>query len=405
MAKKSIRIFKILLILFFCICSYILICTPFEEIRSLPSTVSITNDAINQLNISKPFGKFINFKQSNTLTTSSKSNNSNIQIKLLNFITLKNVKVGLNSTEVYVGGDTVGFSLNSKGVMLLGHSDIISTEGKINTLKESTLSTGDIILKINETPIEKVSDLNDFIKTINNSTPLNVTALRNNEQFTTTITPAYDIFTKCYKLGIWVKDETSGVGTLTYINKDNGNFGALGHAISDSDTNTPFNVKNGDMFTCSILGIKKGAKGKPGEVRALFLQKNPIGSVNKNTKYGIFGNIPLNSEFLQNKLVVSTGGRLTARPGKAKIITDISGTSKMYDVEIIKTNYQNASNEKSMVLKVTDPELLKLTGGIVQGMSGSPIIQNDKIIGAVTHVFVNDPSKGFGIYLDWMLEN
>ena len=406
MAKKIKITIKILLTIIICAVSYILISTPFQEIRQLPKIASITYDGIHELNKEKPFGRFVTFKQNHELYASTTQSNDIIDIKLLNLFSLKKIKVALNSYQVYAGGDAVGFSLNSKGVVLIGHSNIVTTNGKVDTLKNSKLAVGDIITHLNNIPVEKVSDINNIFNSIENKTdPVSVKAIRNNEEFESTITPALDVYTNTYKLGIWVKDETSGVGTLTYVKKDDGSFGALGHAICDNETSKPFNVQSGDMFPCTILGIKKGSKGNPGEIKALFLQKNPIGCVKKNTKFGIFGKINTNNNFLNNKEVFSTGGRLTARPGKAKIRSNISGEVKDYDIEIIKTNYQNASNEKSLVLKVTDKDLLKLTGGIVQGMSGSPIIQNGKIIGAVTHVFINDPTKGFGIYLDWMIEN
>ncbi|MBQ7307293.1 MAG: hypothetical protein IJW82_02090 [Clostridia bacterium] len=158
------------------------------------------------------------------------------------------------------------------------------------------------------------------------------------------------------------------------------------------------------MYNCNVIGVTKGYKGNPGELKGLFFQgKDSQGIIDKNMEYGVYGQINDDS-ILKNSEELKVGGRFVARPGKAKIRACIDGTeSKDYDVEIIKTNYQSASNDKSMVIKVTDKELLRKTGGIVQGMSGSPIIQNNKVIGAITHVFVNDPTKGFGIYLDWML--
>ena len=398
--KYSVKIIVILIMLFI---STVLILTPLKEIESLPPTISITYEALDELNCKKRFGRFVNFKYNNSINTSTNLKSDVVKIKLLNLITLKTLKIGLNSNEVYVGGNTVGFSLNSKGVVLIGHSDIVTKEGKCNTLQNSRLEVGDIITKINNEEVCKVSDINKVIKNIKDDKEIAVTIIKNGVEEETSIKPALDVYTQTYKLGIWVKDETSGVGTLTYIKKEDGSFGALGHAICDGETNLPFNVKDGDMFPCQILGVNKGQKGKPGEIKALFLQKNRIGQVKKNSKFGIYGNANLDNDYFKDKTLFSTGGRLTARPGKAKIRSDVSGQLKDYDVEIVKTNYQNSSNEKSIVIKVTDKSLLKLTGGIVQGMSGSPIIQNGKIIGAVTHVFVNDSTKGFGIYLDWMI--
>ena len=398
--RRTLFIFAFLVIIFV---GYVMVSTPIKDILGLPSVVSVTYDALNEINLQKKYGKFVRFCYDDTVKTGTTNGNGLVIVKLLNFITLKTLKIGLNSNEVYVGGNTVGFSLNSKGVVLIGHSDIVTKEGKVDTLQGSKLEVGDIITKINNEEVSKVSDISRVIKDIKDDKEIVVNIIKNGKEEETTIKPALDIYTQSYKLGIWVKDETSGVGTLTYIKKEDGSFGALGHAICDGETNLPFNVKDGDMFPCQILGVNKGQKGKPGEVKALFLQKNRIGQVKKNSKFGIYGSANLENDYFKDKTLFSTGGRLTARAGKAKIRSDVSGQVKEYDVEIIKTNYQNSSNEKSMVIKVTDKALLKLTGGIVQGMSGSPIIQNGKIIGAVTHVFVNDSTKGFGIYLDWMI--
>lgn len=382
-----------------------LVFVPFREINNLPENVSITMDAIDEINQSKMFGKFVSLNYNQTVKAGTKEEEQLIKVKLFNMLTIKTLKVGLNSKQVYVGGNTVGFSLNSKGVILIGNMDIQTKDGKVNTLNDSKLENGDVILKIGEYEIEKIADINKVTENYSQEMgELKVVANRNGEEYETTIMPALDIYTNTYKLGIWVKDETSGVGTLTYINKEDGSFGALGHSISDNDTKTAINVTSGGMYPCTVLGLKKGEKGKPGEVRALFLPKNKIGEVQKNSNYGIFGTIDNLEEVANGKQLLSTGGRLTARPGKAKIRSDLSGTIKDYDIEIIKTNYQHSSSEKSMVIKVCDSELIELTGGIIQGMSGCPIIQNDRVIGAITHVYVNDPLKGFGIYLDWMIE-
>lgn len=377
---------------------------PIINIYSLPDTVSITYDAINEINQDKHFGKFINFEYDDTIETGTNNGECKVNVKLFNLINLKTLKVGLNSKDVLAGGDTIGFSLNSKGVVLIGKSEIVTKDGKVDVLKNVDIDNGDIILKLDGNEINKVTDINSVLDGYKSEKgAIELEYVKNGKTEIAHLTPALDSFSNTYKLGIWVKDETSGVGTLTYIDKENGNFGALGHAICDRQTNSPFDVKSGDVYPCQVLGVKKGEKGKPGEVKALFMPKNKIGNVTKNTKYGIFGTIDLNTDFVKNKQSFSTGGRLTARPGKAKIRCDISGELKDYDIEIVKTNYQNAKNEKSMVIKVVDKQLIALTGGIVQGMSGSPIIQNDKIIGAVTHVFINDPLKGFGLYLDWMI--
>lgn len=401
--KKKVVLIILTFVMFFSFA--LLISKPIIEIYGLPEKVSITYEGIDEINKNKNFGKFIKFEYNNSLETSSNFGEEKIKIKLLNCITLRTLTIGLNSLEVYAGGDTIGFSLNSKGVVLIGHSEIMTKDGKVDVLKDINISNGDVILKLNGKDINKVSHINDVLDSYNKEDgAIEMEYMKNGEILKVNILPALDIHSNTYKLGIWVKDETSGIGTLTYINKENGEFGALGHAICDKQTNAPFQVNSGDVFPCSVLGVKKGEKGKPGEVRAIFLPKNKIGEVLKNTKFGIYGNLDLTNDFVKNKQTFSTGGRLNARPGKAKIRSDISGELKDYDIEIVKTNYQNCKSEKSMVIKVVDKDLISLTGGIVQGMSGCPIIQNNKIIGAVTHVFVNDPLKGFGLYLDWMIK-
>ena len=209
-----------------------------------------------------------------------------------------------------------------------------------------------------------------------------------------------------YKLGLWVRDSTAGIGTLTFYHEDSETFGALGHPITDGDTNTTFTIKDGDLLSASILSVRKGEKGVPGELRGLFVnEKNSIGEIKNNSTSGIFGNSyePLiNPKFSEP---MSVGFRNEVVEGPATIITTIDDEGpKEYDIEIVKLLQQDKSGPKSMIIRVTDEELLSKTGGIVQGMSGSPIIQNDKIVGAVTHVLINKPDIGYGIYIEWMLE-
>ena len=205
---------------------------------------------------------------------------------------------------------------------------------------------------------------------------------------------------------MWVRDSTAGIGTLTFYHEDTNTFGALGHPITDGDTNTTFTIKDGDLLSASILSVRKGEKGVPGELRGLFVnEKKSIGQIESNSSSGIFGKTyqPLvNSIFNQP---MSVGFRNEVVEGPAKIITTIDDNGpKEYDIEIIKLLQQDKSGPKSMIIRVTDEELLSKTGGIVQGMRGSPIIQNDKIVGAVTHVLINKPEIGYGIYIEWMLE-
>lgn len=327
--------------------------------------------------------------------------------KLFGVITLQSALVDTREEKIYAGGNAVGVYLSTDGVMLLGSNSIITKEGLVDTLSGSDLQVGDVILKLNG---ETIKDIGDISRIINEEDArgkeVTVTYIRKNKEYTTMIYPALDIESGEYKLGIWVKNDASGVGTLTYVKTD-GSFGALGHSINPSNSKEPYRISGGKVYNCNIIGVNKGKKGKAGELKGLFLQgKNAQGEILKNNSTGIYGNLNENSKLFQEtkNREYKIGGRFTARPGKAKILSCVDGDKvEEFDIEIIKTNYQSSSKEKSMVLKIIDKKLLEKTGGIVQGMSGSPIIQNGKIIGAVTHVFLNDSTKGFGLYLDWMI--
>ena len=404
MLKKVLNFSCAIVCMLYVIVAFFCSLVPFKDIYNLKELTLSSGDVENFL-LSKPFGAFVNFSLCEEQNCSY--GKVKVNINLFDKIVLKSFDLEVKDIEVFAGGNVVGFSLSSNGVIVVGSGKVETENGYVNTLENSDIKVGDIIYEINE---EKVNKVNDLMAIVNkkdyNGEDVVVKVKRKDKVFETNIKPAKDVQSKQYKLGLWIKDDASGVGTLTYIRKDNNRFGALGHSINESGSKEPFELKGGDMYTCNVIGINKGAKGKPGEVKALFIQgKNTIGSVDKNTKYGIFGTYNENKvKSISNDKMLKVGGRFTAKPGKAKIRCKLDDNDvKDYDIEIIKTNYQNSSNEKSMVIRVTDKQLIAKTGGIIQGMSGSPIIQNDKIIGAVTHVFVSDPTKGFGVYLDWMI--
>lgn len=408
MRKKALKISVIIFIACGIFAGFLFHLVPFKNILSLPSCINLPYDDFGVVEQSKPFGKFVNLSFSGVAETSSTGKNSVVlNIKLLNLITLKQLDVNVLNQKVYAGGNAVGFSLNSQGVVVIGNSAVTTENGTVDTLNNVDIKNGDILLEINGEKINRISNLSSVLnKEGYNGEELTILIKRNGEILERKLTPAKDSQSKLYKLGLWVKDDASGVGTLTFVREDNLRFGALGHAICDPDTKQTFEMNSGDMYNSTVIGISKGQKGKPGELKALFIQgSNPIGEVDKNCKYGVFGTYNKEKvDKLSANNLVETGGRFTAKPGKAFIRTCLdSNEFKDYEIEIIKTNYQNSCSDKSMVFRVTDKELIKKTGGIVQGMSGSPIIQNGKIIGAVTHVFVSDSTKGFGIYLDWMI--
>ncbi len=209
----------------------------------------------------------------------------------------------------------------------------------------------------------------------------------------------------CLKIGLWVRDNVAGIGTLTFVNEDMSSWGALGHPISDITTGITVPVNKGELLSADIVKVVKSEVNKPGEIRGMFSVSDAVfGSVLKNDEYGIYGayqgNLNLDKEDL---LPIATQNEIVQGP--AEIITTLDDGKKAYDIEIEKVNRQNSKTDKGMLIRVTDPELLEKTGGIVQGMSGSPIIQNGKIIGAVTHVLTSDPTRGYGIFIEWMVED
>lgn len=327
-----------------------------------------------------------------------------IKYNLFNLFNVTSLRVEVvNDDEVLLGGDCIGITLKSKGLQVIGSNYVLTKNGPQNPMTGSDLEVGDVLLQINGKLINEISDISNALEK-NNGEKVDLLIKKNGVLKTIQIMPALDKQSGEYKLGLWVKNDASGVGTLTYIKEDDLRFGALGHSINKSESNEILEVSGGEIFNCNVIGVKEGRRGVAGELLGIFSQNNPQGNIDKNIKYGIFGNVYENADILLNKDIIEVGGKISAKPGYAQIASTINGTDvELFDIELIRVNYQSSANEKSMVFRVTDDRLIDRTGGIVQGMSGSPIIQDGKIIGAVTHVFVNDPTKGFGVYIDWMI--
>lgn len=390
----------------FVLCSVLFIiasiCFPYEMLNTIEDNMFVTYDEFEEM-LDKNF--FISSSITSVANQDEEFERYVVDYKLFNLFNIKKLRVNVIEPDRYfAGGDSLGFSLQSKGVILIGGNYILSDRGIERPFENSGLMTGDIITHIDGEEINAVSDINEILnKYTGGEIVLDVN--RNGEMLQIGILPAYDIQTNSYKLGLWVKEDAVGIGTLTFINATTGRFGSLGHSINDSETNECIEVGGGNIYEGKILGVKKGASGRAGELMGTFSRENVIGSVDKNCDYGVYGYVDNVSSMTEGKTAIQIGGRLTAKPGRAVILSCINGDEiEEFDIEIIKTNFQSSSNQKSMVIRVIDKELIARTGGIVQGMSGSPIIQDGKLIGAVTHVFVNDASKGFGLYIDWMLE-
>lgn len=298
--------------------------------------------------------------------------------------------------KVYLGGFPLGFTFKCNGVLVVA----ISNDSAKN------LYVGDIIKKIENYDVFSLENISEILnQKLDSNKVLNLTVLRKNEETNATIKPVFDSVSGKYKLGLWIRDDAAGVGTMTYVRKDNLRFGALGHPVCDIDTGSMMPVSTGNIFKCNIVGLKKGAKGNPGELKGLFLRNGSLyGELDKNLKSGVFGKFNKDKLDLVSDSEVEVADRREIKSGKATIRCTLDGyVPQDYEIEIVKTYFQTNNDTKSMFIRVTDKSLLEKTGGIVQGMSGSPIIQNGKLVGAVTHVFVSDPTKGYGIFADLMI--
>ncbi|MBQ7466990.1 MAG: SpoIVB peptidase [Clostridia bacterium] len=317
------------------------------------------------------------------------------------------VKKDERKIYVYAGGYPLGFTLECKGVLIVTMGEVETEYGLVSVVKNKNVKEGDVLYSIGGEVITSALHLQEILNRENyEGQELDVVIKRKEQYINEKLTPAKEISSGMYRLGLWIRDNAAGVGTLTYVREDNGRFGALGHPVCDIDTGAVMPISAGSIYKCNIVGFNKGMRKNPGELRGLFLKNGQkAGELDHNCEYGVYGMI--SEEYKQHmSKPIEVGFRDSVKTGKAKMLCTIDGTEpKAYDIEIVKLSYQTKSDKKSMVIKVVDKNLIEQTGGIVQGMSGSPIIQNGKLVGAVTHVFISDPTKGFGLYIDWMIDN
>lgn len=398
MKKKKIIFFSFVLVFLLLVGNI-----SFYKLFSLPDEFFVSFQEIEQANKEDMFGRLIDISlEDKEINTSEEDKNEGYVIfKLFGILPIKKVKVNiLPEEEVYVGGQPIGLALHSDGALVVSDTCIdSSSEIKVN--KHKCLRNGDVLKEINDIKINDLEDISNILQTYEGE-KVKVLYQRNNQDKVSEIELIKDKEGN-YKMGVWVRDDLSGIGTLTFVQKNN-KFAALGHAVTAGQNENIIPLTSGEIYNASLVNIQKGEKNNPGELRCVFVQKDKQGEIIKNTKVGLYGELNNVDNIIDSNKTAMLGGRLSVKPGKAKIISSISGLQEEYDIEIIKANYQSKSDDKSMVIRVTDKRLLELTGGIVQGMSGSPIIQNGKIVGAVTHVFISDPTKGYGVYSDWMLQ-
>ena len=357
-----------------------------------------------ELNLKKMFGI-------QTVETAKTSNNnynvSNLEVNMFGSIPLKDVKVTvIDDIEVVPIGKIIGLKLYTNGVLVVGMFEIEDCNNNlIKPYQNTDIKEGDTILKINENEIQDIDVLKEVVNKSEGEN-LKLTILRDGSILTSNITPV-KTDDKEYKLGLWVKDAATGVGTMTYYEPNSKSFAVLGHGITDSDTNNLINIESGELVTSKVISIKKGEIENPGEIKGTILNQQTIGRVSKNTQFGIYGTLDnLTSLNIDTSKKMKVALRDEIKIGEAKIICslDNSNKTKEYSIEIEKIYYDNDYNNKSMLIRVTDPELIDKTGGIIRGLSGAPIIQNGKFIGAVTNVLVSNPEIGYAIFGDLMVK-
>lgn len=326
-----------------------------------------------------------------------------INIKLFGLFNFKNISLDVIETmELIPCGTPIGISVETDGILVLGNGRITGVDGLNYEPANNKLKSGDYILSINNKEINYKEELIAEIQK-SGGKDVRLKVRRNGEIINVKVTPVSSADGN-YKIGTWIRDDTQGIGTLTFIST-NGHFGALGHGVTDIDTGLLMEISNGSIYDAEILTIVKGKEGEPGELIGMIRQseKYRIGNITDNTYQGIFGDVNnkyrLDSEFQPLKM----GFKQEVKIGKAYIRCMVEGRIADYEIEIQKVDMSNTNHSKGIIIKITDEQLLNKTGGIVQGMSGSPIIQNNKIIGAVTHVFIQDSTKGYGTFIENMV--
>lgn len=399
---KRICIITILIIIY----SYAL------SIINIPDNIVILEGETIKINTLLGFEVNLNNNEESVETSSANNNKletpgkTSVKVSLFDNILIKNVDVDvLPKTKVIPVGSIAGLKLYTNGVLVVGMSEIEGQDSKKYKPYENTgIQEGDTIIEINENKVESTEDL---IKKVNNSKGQNLAVkyIHNNDTKECSITPVKTSANE-YKLGLWVRDSAAGVGTVTFYDPQTKSFGALGHGITDIDTEELINIESGEFITTKILNITKGEKGTPGRIQGTVDNQRNIGTISKNTKFGIYGKVDnLSSLNIDSSKEMEVALREEIQTGKATIMCSLeNGKVENYEVEIEKIYKENNYDNKSMLIKVIDQRLLDKTGGIIQGMSGSPVIQNGKFIGAVTHVLVNNPQEGYAVFGDLMIK-
>lgn len=325
-------------------------------------------------------------------------------MSLFGAIPVKNISIRQEEAPTLVaGGNPFGIKLLMEGVMVTGMSDVDS----VCPAKNAGIEKGDIITLANDVPVASNSDLQKIISESNGES-IKLSVSRSGEVFTVELNPVYSKKDNSWRGGMWVRDSIAGIGTMTFIDKSTGKFAGLGHPVCDTDTGELIPIHSGEAVPVVITEARRGETGIPGELHGQFTRLPVYGSLISNNNSGVFGTLSDSSmeDLCSKSEEYKMGYRQNITTGEAYILTTISGSEpKKYSAEIEQIDYNSRDTTKNMIIRITDEELIRKTGGIVQGMSGSPIIQNDKLIGAVTHVFVADPTRGYAVFAETMFDN
>lgn len=389
--KKSIILILLCLIL-----GYV------TNITSIPERIVIFEN--EKLNLGQIFGITIKEKGDSVIQTSNIDNKveeKTVTLSLFNIIDLKDVKVSVvENTKVIPLGNIVGLKIYSDGVLVIGMTEV----GGAKPYEGSNIKEGDLIVSVDNINVTTTKQLIECVNA-SEGKQIEIKYVRNGEEYTTNIEPIKTSNNE-YKIGLWVRDGAVGIGTATYYNPSNGKIATLGHGIVDVDTDSLITVESGSITNARISKLKKGIEGEPGEIKGSLIEDEVIGSININTQFGIYGNVYYTSLLdLNNTEEMEVALIEEIKKGPAKIILALEdGIRKEYDIEIKKIYKNNTEDNKSMLIEITDDELIEKTGGIIQGMSGAPIVQNGKFIGAITHVLINNPKQGYALFGETMIK-
>ncbi len=338
---------------------------------------------------------------SKTRTVNSQTGGGSEELRLFGAVPVKTVSVThANRQTVLVSGEVFGIKLYTDGVIVVGTQSVDSGGKRVDPAEDSGIRVGDIIVSINGIPMFSSTDVKEELND-NNGADYKINIKRDGRYHTFTLTPAYSEREGCYKAGMWVRDSTAGIGTVTFYNPQQGTFASLGHQINDVDTNALVPLLEGEAVRAEITGVQKAQAGATGSLTCDFKEET-IGQLVENCPCGLYGAYAQTGDYVQKYEIAP---RTAVHRGKAQIISTVeAGKPQRYEVEITRVKYRGDEEQKDIVLRITDPVLLNKTGGIVQGMSGSPLIQDGKLVGALTHVVVNHPEKGYAVFAETMLK-